>query len=268
MPSPTPSPRRCGRCRPSGGPPTPRAAAVRSAWRRCSAPIGAAPAWGWSSGISSRGRRQRWGAAPTPAATGAIRTPRNEPPGLRAIQVMSSRGPGGSSSGTAASGAARAGRHCCSANSKNANSPCCWRPAARGFPVRPSGSSLIQNRSPIPSHPSYLRFPRPLHHQRRRPRRARLGMASRSLTSARQGERSTAPIGAPTAPFPSSRPIRARRGDVGQPIASRRCGTSAPALEPPITPQPAPSPPPAHPSLSSDHEPTNRRPEQRFHRSC
>jgi hypothetical protein len=67
-------------------------------------------------------------------------------------------------------------------------------------------------------------------------------MASRSRTTARQGELITAPIGAPTARLPFSCPIRALRVDDGQATASRRCSTSAQALEPSFTPQPAPSP--------------------------
>jgi hypothetical protein len=189
-----------------------------------------------------------------------------EPLWLRAIQVMSSRGPGGSSSGTAASGAARAGRHCCSANGKNGSSPCCWRPVVRGSPEPRRSSSSIP--IPIPSHPSRLIGPRPTNHLRCRQRRARQGMASRSHTTARQGELTTAPIGAPIPPLPCNRPIRVSRGGDDQPIASRRRSTSAQSLEPPITPQPAPSPPPDHPSLSSDHAPNHRIAEQRFHRSC
>jgi hypothetical protein len=65
-------------------------------------------------------------------------------------------------------------------------------------------------------------------------------MASRSHTTARQGELTTAPIGALIAPLPCNRPIRVSRGDDDQPIASRRRSTSAQSLEPPITPQPAP----------------------------
>ena len=218
-----------------------------------SAPTGAAPAWGWSSGISSRGRRRRSSAAPNPAATGAIRPAmegpmQSEPLRQRPIQPMGSRGPGGSSSGTAASGAARAGRLCCSANSKNASSPCCWRPAARGFPAPPSGSSSIS--IPIPSHLSRLSCPRPLHHRRPRWRRARLGMANRSRTTARQGEQGAALIGPSPALLPFSRPIPANRGDDDQPISSRLPTTSEQALEPPITPRLDPSRPIAFTSPS------------------
>ena len=93
-------------------------------------------------------------------------------------------------------------------------------------------------------------------------------MASRSHTTARQGELTTAPTGAQIAPLPCNRPIRVSRGDDGQPIASPRRSTSAPALDPPITSLPGPLPSPDHPSLSSDHAPNHRIAEQRFHRSC